>query len=99
MIAMQDEKLYKVLLSARLTEKGTQLEKHRQYIFRVCNDATKTQVKQAVEKLFGVSVEAVRVCNVRSKVKKFGQIMGKRQGWKKAYVMLKEGQVLKLAGA
>jgi large subunit ribosomal protein L23 len=94
-----NEKLFKILLEPRVTEKGTRAEMDRQYVFRVLKDATKPQIKKAVELMFGVKVNAVRICNVKPKEKRFGQIMGRRQGFKKAYVSLKEGHVLKLAGA
>lgn len=96
---IKDEKLFLTLLAPRVTEKSTRLELHRQYVFRVKNDANKLEIKKAVEKLFNVLVDSVRVCYVQGKVKRFGQITGKRKGWKKAYVMLKEGHTIKFSGA
>jgi large subunit ribosomal protein L23 len=58
----------------------------------LATDATKPEVKAAVELLFKVEVEAVRIANVKGKTKRFGRSMGKRKGWKKAYVSLKAGQ-------
>jgi len=74
-------------------------EKHRQVVFEVLADATKAEVRQAVEALFSVSVEGVQVINVRGKVKRFGRTPGKRRNWKKAYVRLAEGHDLDFLGA
>ena len=63
-----------------------------QIVFRVRPDSTKQEIRRAVELLFEVEVEKVRVVNTRGKVKRFGQTLGKRQDWKKAYVTLAEGQ-------
>ncbi len=63
-----------------------------QVIFRVCSDATKPEIKAAVELLFKVEVEGVQVANVKGKVKRFKGATGRRKGWKKAYVSLKAGQ-------
>lgn len=94
-----EEKLFKILLAPRVTEKGTRLEMDRQYVFRVASNTTKQKIKAAVEKLFNVKVDTVRICNVRGKVRRFGAITGKRKGWKKAYVSLAEGHTIKFAGA
>ena len=67
-------------------------DKHEQVIFRVVSDATKPEVKGAVELLFKVAVESVQIANVKGKQKKFGRVMGRRKNWKKAYVCLKPGQ-------
>lgn len=66
-------------------------------IFRVASDATKPEVKAAVELLFKVEVKAVQVSNVKGKQKRFGKMMGRRKGWKKAYVCLKPGQEINFA--
>jgi large subunit ribosomal protein L23 len=86
-----EEKLMKILLAPRITEKSAFIGMHRQYVFKVHNDATKPEVKRAVEYLFDVKVEAVQISLVNSKVKRFGKIEGRRKGWKKAYVKLAEG--------
>lgn len=89
-----------VLLAPHVTEKATLVgEMSNQIVFRVASKATKPQIKQAVEKMFEVEVDSVRVLNVKGKQKRFGAQMGQRKGWKKAYVRLKEGQTIDLAGA
>jgi large subunit ribosomal protein L23 len=87
-----EERLLQVLLGTVVSEKSTRIAAHRQYVFKVIADATKLEVKKAVELLFNVSVTNVRISNVKSKVKKFGQIKGRRRGWKKAFVTLQEEQ-------
>ena len=90
---MNQERLMQVLLAPQISEKATYIaEKNEQVVFRVATDATKPEVKAAVELLFKVEVEAVRIANVKGKTKRFGRSMGKRNGWKKAYVSLKAGQ-------
>ena len=90
---MNQQRLMQVLLSPQISEKATYIaEKNEQVVFRVATDATKPEVKAAVESLFKVEVEAVRIANVKGKTKRFGRSMGKRKGWKKAYVSLKAGQ-------
>ncbi|SBT09639.1 50S ribosomal subunit protein L23 [Candidatus Accumulibacter aalborgensis] len=90
---MNQERLLQVLLAPQISEKATFLaEKHEQVIFRVVSDATKPEVKGAVELLFKVAVESVQIANVKGKHKKFGRVMGRRKSWKKAYVCLKPGQ-------
>jgi large subunit ribosomal protein L23 len=92
------ERLATVLLAPVISEKGTFLaDKHEQVIFRVVADATKPEVKAAVEAMFKVQVESVQVVNVAGKVKRFGRFTGKRRGWKKAYVCLKPGQEINFA--
>lgn len=87
-----EERLLKVLLTPHVSEKATQAAVARQYVFKVVDDATKVEVKKAVELLFKVTVIAVQVSNVKGKIKTFARIKGKRKGYKKAYVTLKEGQ-------
>ena len=90
---MNQERLMQVLLAPQISEKATYIaEKNEQVVFRVATDATKPEVKAAVELLFKVEVEAVRIANVKGKTKRFGRSMGKRKGWKRAYVSLKAGQ-------
>jgi len=89
---MNQERLMKVLLAPHVSEKSAMAaERDRQFVFRVVSDATKPEVKAAVEKLFSVEVECVQVTNVKGKTKRFGQRQGRRSGWKKAYVSLKPG--------
>jgi large subunit ribosomal protein L23 len=86
-------RLYQVLLAPVVSEKATQVaEKNEQYIFRVAPDATKSEVKAAVELLFKAQVESVQMLNQKGKVKRFGRSMGRRNNVKKAFVSLKPGQ-------
>ena len=90
---MNQQRLMQVLLAPQISEKATYVaDKNEQVIFRVANDATKPEVKAAVELLFKVGVESVQIANVKGKQKRFGRFMGSRKGWKKAYVCLKPGQ-------
>ncbi len=96
---MSKERLYKVLLSPRMTEKSTRVgESSNQYVFKVTTDSNKQEVKDAVEKLFEVNVESVRIVNVKGKSKSFKLRTGKRNDWKKAYVRVQEGQVIDFLG-
>jgi large subunit ribosomal protein L23 len=96
---MSNERLYKVLLAPRMTEKSTRIgEISNQYVFRVTTDSNKKEIKDAVEKLFEVNVESVRIVNVKGKSKMFKMRAGKRSDWKKAYVRVQEGQVIDLLG-
>ncbi|MDR3352212.1 MAG: 50S ribosomal protein L23 [Zoogloeaceae bacterium] len=89
---MREERLLQVLLAPQISEKATYVvDKHSQIIFRVVPDATKPEIKAAVELLFKVEVEDVQVLNVKGKVKRFRQALGRRKGWKKAFVCLKPG--------
>jgi len=90
---MNQQRLMQVLLAPQISEKATFVaDKNEQVIFRVLPDATKPEVKAAVELLFKVSVESVQIANVKGKQKRFGRYMGSRKNWKKAYVCLKPGQ-------
>ena len=90
---MNQERLMQVLLAPQISEKATYVaEKNEQVVFRVAPDATKPEVKAAVELLFKVSVESVQIANVKGKKKRFGRFMGSRKSWKKAYVSLMPGQ-------
>ena len=96
---MSKNRLYQILLSPRVTEKTTQVgESSNQSVFRVIKDANKSEVKGAVEMLFEVNVESVRILNVKGKNKSFRQRMGRRSDWKKAYVRVQEGQFIDLLG-
>jgi large subunit ribosomal protein L23 len=96
---MNQNRLYKVILAPLISEKSTMIaEKARYFAFRVANDTTKPEIKRAVEFLFGVDVEAVKVSVVKGKKKRFKNILGVRNNWKKAYVKLKEGQSIDFAG-
>lgn len=90
---MNQQRLMQVLLAPQISEKATFVaDKNEQVIFRVVPDATKPEVKAAVELLFKVQVESVQIANVKGKQKRFGRYMGSRKNWKKAYVSLKPGQ-------
>lgn len=96
---MNEQRLLKVLLAPHVSEKSTMVaETNNSFVFKVLKDANKAEIKAAVEKLFEVEVEAVRTTNVKGKVKRHGQSFGKRSDWKKAYVMLKEGQDIDFVG-
>ena len=85
--------VYEVIRRPLLTEKSTLLKESQQtLVFEVHRDATKPEIKKAVETLFGVKVEEVRVANVHGKVKRQGRFVGRRPDWKKAYVVLKKGE-------
>jgi len=92
------ERLMNVVLAPVVSEKSTLVaDKHRQYVFRVADDATKPEVKAAVELLFKTKVRDVTVANVRGKEKRFGRFLGRRRSWKKAYVRLAAGQEINFA--
>ncbi len=94
----QQERLTQVVLAPVISEKSTYVaDKHNQVIFRVDSSATKPEIKAAVEFMFKVQVESVTVVNVRGKEKRFGQFIGRRNHWKKAYVSLKAGQEINFA--
>ena len=92
------ERLHVVLLAPVISEKSTQVaETNEQVIFQVARDATKPEIKAAVELLFKVQVESVQVVNVKGKKKRFGRFTGRRDHVKKAYVSLKPGQEINFA--
>lgn len=95
---MNRERLLKVLEGPHISEKAALLNQQNQYVFRVSRDATKLEVRKAVEKLFEVEVEKVQLLNTPGKSKGFRMIAGRRPGWKKAYVRLAEGQSIDLMG-
>lgn len=87
---------YRILKQAHITEKATYLAEEDQYIFRVYPKANKTEIKKAVEHVYGVNVLSVRIINVPSKKRRLGRIEGKRSGYKKAIVKIKSGQKIEL---
>lgn len=94
------ERLMKVLLAPQISEKATYVaDKHEQVIFRVAPDATKPEIKAAVEMMFKVNVENVQVACVKGKVKRVGRFVGRRNNWKKAYVCLAPGQEINFAAS
>ena len=97
-VKFDSERLMNVLLAPVISEKATFIaDKHEQVVFRVVQDATKPEVKAAVELLFKVQVESVQISNVHGKEKRFGRFTGRRRNWKKAYVCLKPGQEINFA--
>lgn len=95
---MNQERLYTVLLGPIVSEKSTMVaDKNEQIVFRVRQDATKPEVKAAVEMLFKVKVEAVQILNQKGKQKRFGRFNGRRGNVRKAYVSLVEGQEINFA--
>jgi large subunit ribosomal protein L23 len=92
------ERLYNVLLAPIVSEKSTMIaDKHNQVAFKVVQDATRQEVKAAVETLFKVEVDSVQILNRRGKEKKFGRTPGRRANLRKAYVCLKPGQEINFA--
>ena len=102
-VKYNSERLMTVLLAPVVSEKGTYIaDKHQQVIFRVMPNATKPEVKAAVELMFGkkdkpIEVMSVQIVNVKGKKKRFGQFTGRRRNWKKAYVRLAAGQEINFA--
>lgn len=89
---MNQQRLMKILLRPHISEKSSMAaDANNQFVFRVLADASKPEIKGAVEKMFEVEVDSVRVINVKGKTKRFGSTPGKRINWKKAYVSLKPG--------
>ncbi len=92
---MNQERLYQVIRFPHISEKTARLQADsNQYVFEVSKDADKAEIRQAVETLFKVSVEDVRVVNVKGKRKSFRFRPGRQKDWKKAYVRVKAGQVI-----
>jgi len=92
------DRLMNVLLAPIVSEKSTMLaERDRQYAFRVADDASKPEIKAAVELLFKTKVDSVTVLNVKGKAKRFGRFNGRRRNWKKAFVCLAPGQEINFA--
>ncbi len=96
---IREERLLQVLRAPHVSEKASiAMEKTNTLVLKVAKNATKAEIKAAVQKLFEVEVDAVRTLIVKGKVKRHGQRIGRRSDWKKAYVTLKEGQSLDLTG-
>ena len=95
---MSDKALHEILVRPLLTERGTGIqEKHNQYLFEAAPDATKTDIKRAVETMFKVSVEKIRTMVVPGKFRRFGRGGGMRPDWKKAIVTVTKGQKIDFA--
>ena len=97
---MNQERVFKVLLGPHISEKATLLaDKKSQFVFKVAIDATKLEIKKAVESLFSVNVAAVNTVNVLGKTKRTARGLGKRNDWKKAIISLQPGQDLDFASS
>ena len=92
------EQLMNIVLAPVVSEKSTFVaDRNRQYVFRVADDATKPEIKAAVELMFKTKVDSVTVTNVKGKVRRFGRLEGRKRSWKKAYVRLADGQEINFA--
>lgn len=97
---MNRERIFKVLSAPHISEKATVVsDKHNQVVFKVAKDATKAEIKAAVEQLWEVKVKSVQTLVMKGKTKRFGRGMGKRSDWKKAYVSLQDGFDIDFLGA
>ena len=98
-VKYDEGRLMQVLVAPIVSEKATMVaEKSNAVTFKVLQDATKPEIKAAVELMFKVEVKAVSVVNTKGKTKRFGKSVGRRDNVRKAYVMLKPGQELNLSG-
>ena len=89
---MNTQRLTNIIVSPRISEKATtRADLDNQHVFSVLKNATKPEVKKAVELMFDVKVKSVRLMNVQGKLTRVGRTFGKRKDWKKAYVRLQEG--------
>jgi large subunit ribosomal protein L23 len=96
---MNEERILKILLSPYISEKSTAVNEKNQYVFKVVRNATKPEIKQAVEKLFDVKVVSVQVINAKPRKVRVGRINGIQKGWKKAYIRIAAGSQLDFTGA
>ena len=95
---MNNDRLMQVILAPIVTEKATfAAEQNNHFAFRVAQDATKPEIKAAIELLFKVEVDSVQVLNRKGKEKRFGRFIGRRRNERKAYVTLKDGQEINFA--
>ena len=90
-VAARQERLMTVIRGPHVSEKTHMAAESNQVVLKVRTDASKSEIRQAVELMFVVKVEGVSVVNVKGKTKRFGQTRGRRNDWKKAYVRLAEG--------
>ena len=98
-LKFDEGRLMQVLVAPIVSEKATMVaEKSNAVTFKVLQDATKPEIKAAVELMFKVEVAKISVLNTKGKAKRFGKTMGRRDNVRKAYVMLKPGQELNLSG-
>ncbi len=97
---MNQERMHQILVSPHVSEKAALLaDEQNQHVFKVISTATKSEVKQAVEGMFKVKVEKVRILNIKGKAKRFGGRIGKRSDLRKAYVTLMPDNDIDFAGA
>ena len=95
---MNEERLYSLIQGAHISEKATVIaDQSNEFVFRVAKDATKPEIKAAVEKIYGVQVKKVTVANVKGKVKRTWRGTSRKPNWKKAYVCLAQGQDIDFA--
>jgi large subunit ribosomal protein L23 len=96
-VNLTQAEMYDIIRRPVVTEKSTLASQYNQVTFRVPLEATKPEIKAAVEAMFKVQVDSVQVVNVTGKTKRFGRFTGRRRNWKKAYVCLKPGQEINFA--
>ncbi len=97
---MNQERMHQILIAPHVSEKGSLLaDEQNQHVFKVLSTATKAEVKQAVEGMFKVKVEKVRILNIKGKSKRFSGRIGKRSDLRKAYVTLMPDNDIDFAGA
>jgi len=95
---MRIDRLYNVLLAPVISEKSTLVgEQSNQYVFRVAKDASKAEIREAVERIFEVKVHDVRTLNVKGKRKRSFRGVSRKPGWKKAYVRVEDAQEIDFA--
>jgi large subunit ribosomal protein L23 len=99
-MSLHEVKLASIIEAPIISEKSTNVgDQSNQYVFKVKKSANKLEIKKAVELMFKVEVDTVRVLNVKGKIKRFGRSLGKRSDWKKAYVKLQSGHSIEFATA
>ena len=99
-MSIEEVRLASILYAPLISEKSTLAgEQNNQVVFKVKKTASKLEIKKAVEVMFKVEVDSVRVLNVKGKIKRFGRSIGKRSDWKKAYVKLQSGYTIEFASA
>ncbi|MCK5770478.1 50S ribosomal protein L23 [Algiphilus sp.] len=97
---MNVDRLHQIIRAPLISEKSNRVaENDQQVVFKVARDATKPEIREAVEKLFDVRVTGVSTLNVKGKTKRFGRSTGRRSDWKKAYVTLAEGSEIDFLGS
>ncbi len=96
---MNQERLFNILLAPHVSEKAERAgDSANQVVFRVAKDASKQEIRRAVEQMFDVKVRNVQTVLMKGKAKSFGRIAGRRSDWKKAYVALEAGQEIDFLG-